>query len=97
MRPSQEALNTFVFSPIYLVRAFLLSDPKAHEAHHSFPGEVRVPNLTEGIILHEVDGRAYVVYAFRGLVPFDIPAVAFRSRCFPPRVVFFNGVYFQPS
>jgi hypothetical protein len=36
MRPSQEALNTFVFSPIYLVRAFLLSDPKAHEAHHSW-------------------------------------------------------------
>ena len=36
MRPSQEALNTFVFSPIYLVRAVLLSDPKAHEAHHSW-------------------------------------------------------------
>ena len=63
-----------------------------------FPGEVRVPNLTEGIILLDVDQcDAYAGFTRFGVDLAYIPAVAFHSRCFPPRVCLLNAVYFKPS
>ena len=38
-------------------------------ADAEFPGEVRVPNLTEGIILLEVDGRTH---SRRWFTPFGV-------------------------
>ena len=49
-----------------------------------FPGEVRVPNLTEGIILHEVDGRTVWGLRLSGFSPLRYSCGRLSLEVLPP-------------